>query len=204
MNIVVVGGSRGLGAAQVSKFQDRGDTVAVISHADVNFNDPLAVTEYFDRAIAKWDQIDILLYVSNGSRFQPDLANFHASAKSITRLRLVQQQWDYSFKVSVIVPHLLSLRALSKMNNRGKIVFVTSGLAQEFERTEYTHLPEYAGSKAAMNHLMLALAHNNDRGVSVYCISPHLERFESVSQKIFDNLLTFDTEFNGTIIKIWT
>jgi NAD(P)-dependent dehydrogenase (short-subunit alcohol dehydrogenase family) len=204
MNVIIVGGSQGLGADQAARFRERGDQVIVLSHSQVNFNDPMAVTEYFDQLVNDWAHIDIMLYVSNGNKIPSDLLNFHSNTESITRLRFIQQRWDYTFKVSVIIPHLLSLRALSKMNNQGKIVFVTSGLAQEFERIEYTQLPEYAGGKAAMNHLMLALAHNNDRGASVYCIAPHLERFKSVSQKIFDNLLTSDNESNGKIIKIWT
>ena len=67
------------------------------------------------------------------------------------------------------------VRALSKMNENSKLVYMATGLATDFTRTNFTQYAGYAGMKALMVHLMLGFAHHNDKGAIVSILSPHFD-----------------------------
>jgi hypothetical protein len=90
------------------------------------------------------------------------------------------------------------------MSAGSKIVFLTTRMALEFERIEYTEFAGYAGLKAAQTHLMIALAHHNDRGALVSSVSPHFQyddrsKYEAVFRRVCDYILEFDQTQNGKI-----
>jgi hypothetical protein len=90
------------------------------------------------------------------------------------------------------------------MSKASKIVFLTTGLAMDFERTTYTEMAGYAGIKATQVHLMISLAHHNDRGSLVYAISPHFPyedrpSYDRVFRLVYNNILEFDSTQNGKI-----
>jgi NAD(P)-dependent dehydrogenase (short-subunit alcohol dehydrogenase family) len=98
----------------------------------------------------------------------------------------------------------LSIEALKKMSKGSKIIFLTTGMAFNFERTDYTEFAGYAGIKAAQTHLMISLAHHNDRGAIAVSISPHFPyedqtAYNIVFRKVYDYILEFDQTQNGKI-----
>jgi NAD(P)-dependent dehydrogenase (short-subunit alcohol dehydrogenase family) len=117
----------------------------------------------------------------------------------------VEKMWMNTMKVNVIIPHELSLIALHKTNKNSKIVFMTSGLAKDFERDYHLNYAAYAGSKASLSHLMLSLSYYNE--AIVCALSPHFPDEEDLKikkyQETFDRMMSLTNEDKGKIIRLY-
>jgi NAD(P)-dependent dehydrogenase (short-subunit alcohol dehydrogenase family) len=210
MNIVVFGGGEPgkFGNDFCLRARQQGHNVFILSHRDyatgdpqhahVDCNDRQLVVEAFNRLTQSIDHIDIFVYNGKMNGYPSDLNEFTSNAK------VSSFSWHSNLYITVILAHVLSVEALKKMSAGSKIVFLTTRMALEFERTDYTEYAGYAGIKAAQTHLMIALAHHNDRGAFVSSVSPHFQydnrpKYESVFRRVYDYILGFDQTQNGKI-----
>jgi len=210
MNIVVFGGGQpGKFGNDFCKIARReGHNVFILSHRDYANGDPQHthtdvnerqyVVEDFNRLIQSIDHIDIFLYNGRMDGYPGRPEQFTSTA------RVSSDMWYSNLYFTVVLAHILSIEALKKMSKGSKIVFLTTGMATEFERTTWTEMAGYAGVKAAQNHLMLSLANHNDREAFVCSISPHFPyedrpAYNRVCRSVYDNILGFDSTQNGKI-----
>jgi nucleoside-diphosphate-sugar epimerase len=214
MNIVVIGGGQTgkFGNDVVVKARQQGHRVLVLSHRNYGVSNPDSVVtsfididktvEDFETLISNVDTIDLLLYNSNNGGYPDSAKDFH-STSVINERRYLQ-----GFRVHVMVPHALSLVAMKKMSKGSRIVFMTTDMIHSKERDKYLELLGYAGGKSYQHHLMLALAHNNDKDVVVSSISPHFdyndkELYKSVFGKAFEYLMNPNTNLNAKVFDCW-
>lgn len=214
MNIVVIGGGAPgrFGNDFCNRARSDGHDVYVISHKDYGYNDPRQIVADFDnipRFLEKFktltdhlEQIDILLYNSNGNAY-PTNPEF---LKSTGRVSV--EHWERALRLHVIIPHMLAIESLKKMTKGCGIVFMTSGMSYMLSRTEWTNFVGYAGFKGMQNQLMIGLAHHNDKGVIVTCAAPHFaydnpERYKIVLDNAYEYITNLTDDANGKIREIW-
>lgn len=212
-NIVVVGGATPgkFGNEFVKRTRDLGHSVKVLTwyqtdQADTtwaDFDDHTEVVTSLRDLTQELDRIDVLLYNAHAFDY-PDNPSHYAS--TCTDIDL--DAYVRNLRVQVMIPHAIALAALAKMDSRSAIVFMTTGLALDHAKTEYTQFAGYAGAKSWATHLMSALAFNNDRGVTCASISPFLDydnkdKFDITVDSIVDTVLNLDSNQNGKIINQW-
>jgi len=212
MNVVIVGGgTKGkFGNDLVNRLRDEGHDVYILSHrnnrtndpkqSSVNFSNYQSVLDEFENLINHLDTIDLLLYNSNGHTYLSNKQSFTSTAS------FNLEAWNNSLSVAVTVPYNLIVKALAKMNENSKIFYMATGLAINFDRTEYTEYAGYAGGKALMTHLMLGFAHHNDKGAIVSILSPHFdynnkEQYNNVFERIHNYIMNITKEQNGKIVQ---
>lgn len=215
MNVVIIGGgTKGkFGNDLVNRLRSEGHDVYIISHRNNGTNDPKqvvakfsdldALLSAFDKLTEHLDTIDLFLYNSNGAPYVSEKEAFTSTA---TFSKLL---WDNALNVSAVVPYNLMVRALSKMNENSKLVYMATGLATDFTRTKFTQYAGYAGMKALMVHLMLGFAHHNDKDSIVSILSPHFdyehrEHYNSVFENTYKYILNLSKEHNGKIKQIYS
>jgi len=215
MNIVVFGGG------QPGKFgndfcilaRQQGHNVFILSHRDYATGDPqhhytntseeLQVVKDFNHLTQSIDHIDIFVYNGRMDVYPSDALDFRSTAT------VSSNRWYNNLHITVILAHILAVEALKKMSKDSKLVLLTTGMSMEFERTNYTEMAGYAGIKAAQNHLMISLAHHNDRGAIATSVSPHFPyedyaTYRETFKKVYDYILEFDSTQNGKIKTIHT
>lgn len=216
MNIVVIGGGQPgrFGNDFCNRARAEGHDVYVISHKDYGTNDPKQIVadfanveeflEKFKNLINHLDKIDILLYNSSSHTqtypMNPYLLTSNGEV-SITA-------WEQSLRLHAIIPHVLSIEALKKMSETSAIVFMTTGMSRHVTRTEWTDMVGYAGFKGIQNHLMIGLAHHNDKGAIVTCVAPHFpyddaDKYKIILNTAYEYITQLTKENNGKIRLIW-
>ena len=208
MNIVVVGGGEPgkFGNDFCNLAREQGHNVFILSHQDYKNNDPQHLhTDYterqfvvdtFNQLVSGIDNIDIFIYNGPGEGY-PSGPDYFKSTAKINSLK-----WHMNLYVTVILPHVLSIEALKKMSKGSKIVFLTTSMS--LDRDDYTDMAGYAGMKAAQTHLMVSLAHHNDKEAIVSSVAPHFPyedrpAYLKIFNKVYDYILTFDESKNGCI-----
>ena len=214
MNIVVFGGGQPgkFGNDFCNLARQQCHNVFILSHKDYGTNDPQhayadcnnrqSVVDGFNRLTQSIDHIDIFLYNGRMDGY-PGNPNDFKSTATVSTLG-----WNTNLYITVILAHVLSIEALKKMSTGSKLVFLTTGMAVKFDRTDYTEMAGYAGLKAAQTHLMIALSHHNDKGAIASSVSPHFpyenqEAYDIVFRKVYDYILEFDQTQNGKIKTIY-
>lgn len=210
MNIVVFGGGEPgkFGNDFCTLAREQGHNVFILSHKDyatgdpqhsyTNVNDRQSVANDFNRLTQSIDHIDIFVYNGRMDGY-PGIPDDYKSTANVS-----SELWNGNLYITVILAHVLSIEALKKMSTGSKLVFLTTGMAMKFDRDDYTEMAGYAGIKAAQTHLMISLAHHNDRGAIANSISPHFPyedrtAYNIVFRKVYDYILEFDQTQNGKI-----
>jgi hypothetical protein len=209
MNIVVVGGGSfgRFGNDFVRSSKAAGHTVRVLSHrtsidtdATINFLNITDAVEQFNKITQDLNSIDILLYNSTHKGHPSEKALF--TSNGIVKEKL----YIHGMYIQIIIPHSLCIEALKKMNNRSKIIFMTTDVIYNRERAEDLHKLGYYGGKAYQHQLMLALANCNDKQATVSSVSPYFDydnkkeytrTFNLVYEHIFGNTI------NGKVYDCW-
>lgn len=209
MNIIVVGGSSfgKFGNDFVRKARADGHTVRVLSHrsgkdtdAIINFLDVDNAVTKFNEVTQDLETIDLFLYNTTYKGYPDTEAVF--TSKAVIKEKL----YVHGFYVQVIVPHCLCVEALKKMDITSKIVFMTTDVIYDRERTENLEHLGYYGGKAYQHQLMLALAECNDKGATVSSVSPFFE-YDNKSEynksfvKVYEHI--FGKTDNGKVFDCW-
>lgn len=209
MNIVVVGGGTfgRFGNDFVRQAKADGHVVRVLSHRTNDDTDATLTFLTAEDAVTKFnsitqdlDIIDILLYNSTYKGYPDDPGSF--TSKGIIKEKL----YVHGFYVQAIIPHALSIEALKKMTAQSKIVFMTTDVIYDRERTLGLHKLGYYGGKAYQHQLMLALAEHNDKDVTVSSVSPMFdyedkENYQSQFATVYKHI--FGTTQNGRVYDCW-
>jgi NAD(P)-dependent dehydrogenase (short-subunit alcohol dehydrogenase family) len=209
MNAIVVGGGSKFGRYVVDNLRSLDYQVYILSHRDYGTNDPMHLTanfknthdvkSQFQKILEQIITLDLFLYVSNFDFGPGKPEHFDVSTLN------VEKMWFDTIRVNVVLPHELSLLSLQKTHRDSKIVFMASGLAYEFERDDYTEMAAYAGSKAALNHLMTGLSSYNKE--IICALSPHFPDDEDLKTKeyhyAFTRLISLTRADKGKIIKLY-
>ena len=212
-NIVVVGGATPgrFGNEFAVRARGRGHRVKVLTWRDAgadavdtavaDFNDHEQVVSVFQDLVADLDRIDVLLYNAHAYDYPDSPEHFTSQCTTIDADAYVQ-----NLRVQVMIPHALSLVSLPRMDHDSALVFMTTGLALDHAKTEYTQFAGYAGAKSWAAHLMLALAHHNDRKAISVAISPFLDYEDPAAlsrtiDSIVDCVLNLNQSQNGQIIQ---
>lgn len=211
MNIVIVGGGteKKFGNDFALKARHNGHDVIIVSHKTNQSNDPNQfVADFstletflndFKKATQRFDNIDILIYNTNTGSYPNNVVDLQSPVR--------EKDYFRSIKVHVVYPHALALECQSKMKAGSKIIFMTSSMSLDINRTVNTQMAGYAGSKAYQNHLMLGLAYHNSNGIIVSSIAPRFDYSKTDNcqitlDKIYDYVLTHTTDMNGKIVRI--
>ena len=211
MNIIIVGGGSKFGKFVSDEFNKLEHNVYILSHQNygnenpnhlyADFRNITEVTSVFKSIVEKVDTLDLFLYVSSFDDGPKTPEHYQ-----VNNTGNIEKMWNNTLRVNVVIPHELSLIALEKTTKNSKIVFMTSGLAEDFdERKHFFSYAAYAGCKAALSHLMIALAHNNEE--LVCALSPHFPDEEDLKikkyQETFDRLISLTNDDKGKIIRLY-
>lgn len=209
MNIVIVGGGTvgHFGNDFVKQAKSDGHDVRVLSHRiskdtneRINFLDIEDSINKFNLVTKDFTNIDILLYNSVYKGVPDDSKQFTSQGKFSEKL------YVYGFYVNVIIPHALSNEALKKMDNKSKILFMTTDVIYDRERSENRHKLAYYGGKAYQHQLMLALADCNDKGAKISSISPYFDyndqlQYKKAFNEVYEHI--FGATENGKVFDCW-
>lgn len=213
MNIIIVGGGSKFGKFVAENLYLLGHNVYVLSHVDygitdgfhmhANFKNITDVKNKFKNIIDKLTHVDMFLYVSN---FDSGPHSSHHYTKHTKDN--IQKMWIDTLTVNTIIPHELTLIALTKTTEDSKIVYMTSGLAENFDRgvDMFPSMAGYAGSKASLSHLMIAMAANNKE--LICALSPHFPEENELElqrkyQEAYECLLSLTSGDKGKIIRLY-
>ena len=216
MNIVVIGGGEPgkFGHDFCSQAKAHRHDVRVLSHKKydtcnshhmyANFTDPEDVRSKFLTLTASLDQIDLFVYCTNNGAY-PGKTDDLISTSQVNR-----SAWHYAVDVHVVIPHMLSLETLKKMNKSCAIVYMTTGLSYDFSNKihEYSKYVGYAGLKGVQNHLMKGLADHNDKGAICTSVASHftyddLDNYNIIFDRVYNYITNLTAVNNGKIRQIW-
>ena len=175
MNILITGGSRGIGAACVRAFCQRGDRVAFLWHRNreaaerlaeetgalpicADVCDPAAVNDAVERVIDGFGSIDVL--VSNAGISQ---------IKLLTDVS--DDDWRHMIDTNLSGAFYVTRAVARSMvaNHRGSIVFVGS----MWGKTGASCEAHYSASKAGLRGLTMSLAKElGPSHITVNCVEP--------------------------------
>lgn len=176
---LVIGGSRGIGAAISRRLAADGRAVAIVHRSrareasalageleaagafvlllTADIADPAALSAAMDRAIERFGRIDVLV-------------NNAGVAVTGPLDRYTLEDFDRVFAVNVRAPFLAAQRAAAAMPDGGRIVTIGSAVAS---RTPGAGATLYSASKAALVGLTRGLARDlGPRGITVNLVQP--------------------------------
>jgi len=173
-SVLIIGGSRGIGAALVKRFTSAGDRVHFTYAHSADAANALAATtgstalqadsadrRSIERAIAEAAErsgpLDVLI-VNAGVLLSGD------------PLTLDPEAVDHLFTVNIHAPYHAAIAAARVMSNAGRIIFIGSTNA---DRTPMSGLAAYGTSKAALQGMAKGLARDfGPREITVNVIQP--------------------------------
>jgi NAD(P)-dependent dehydrogenase (short-subunit alcohol dehydrogenase family) len=207
MNICVFGGGGEpgrFGPDFCDRARSQGHTVYTISH-QAHDHSVVADFECTEDVVAKFTAVastanlDLVVYNTTAPSY-PDQSHCFVAGHEYQ-----EQAWMQTVRIHAAIPHAVGLSALRYMRQGTAVVFMTSGISWEPNRTYSTWAAGYAGGKAMQNHLMLAMAQHNNRGIIFTSISPHFtpQTYPTVFEKIYQHIMAIGPEHNGEICRIW-
>ena len=214
-NIVIIGGGQKSGKMIADRFRQNNDNVYVLSHTQhhdvvsADFSNIDDVLDKFGVLLDDLDHIDLFVYNTNlvGSPRCPE--DYQTNYSSLTsRKSMYVNDWHKVTHYAMVLPHLLTLKSLEKMDSTSSIVYMTTFISYS-ELTienEFVHLAAYKGSKSVQNHLMLGFAAHNNVGATCCSIAPHYpyedpDKLAFVVDKVYKAMSNMSKEDNGKIIQ---
>lgn len=212
MNVVVVGGGTPgkFGNDVVKRLRNDGHRVLVMSHKQhgatdsivANFSSLEKTIDSFNQLTTQLDHIDILLYNTNCDAW-PNMPGHYTSTAEIK-----EKLYIHGFEIQVVIPHALAIEALKKMSVGSRIIFMTTDMIYDKERTIELHRVGYAGGKSYQHQLMLGLSKHNDKDVIVSSISPLFNynepsKYKLAFDKAYNYIITHDASCNGKVFNCW-
>jgi len=162
MNILLTGGSRGIGAAIAARLADH--NVFATSSADADFDDPATPARLWETAVDRFDgRIDLL--INNAGVFEAaplDLSDADWLAS-----------WERTLRINLTASADLSRRAVQHFlghGDGGRIVNVASRAAHRGDSPAHWH---YAASKAGMVAMTKTIARGYAaQGIYAFAVCP--------------------------------
>ena len=152
-NVLVVGGSRGIGKGVVVGFTKSGANVIELDSSNCD----LKYKEDIDTFVDRLSSVDILVNVA--------AINYTKKIEDITF-----QEWDEVLNINLRGYFYMTKRVLEIMSDGGKIVNVSSIAGRHRSLVSGVH---YTSSKAGMIGLTKQVAYEvGDRNINVNCVCP--------------------------------
>ncbi len=169
-NILVLGGSRGIGAAIVRRFASEGANLAFTFAGSRESAGALA-TETGTEAIQADSADRDALTATVAAQGKLDILVINAGTLVLgDPLTLDPDQVDRMIDVNVRAPYHAAVEAARQMNDNGRIIVIGSVNA---DRMPFAGGAAYALTKAAMQGMVRGLARDfGDRGITVNSIQP--------------------------------
>lgn len=169
-NVLVLGGSRGIGAAIVRRFSAAGASVAFTYAGSQDAANSLA-TETGARAIQANSADRDALTSTVASRGALDVLVVNAGTLVLgDPLTLDADEIDRMIDVNVRAPYHASVEAARRMNDNGRIIIIGS---VNGDRMPFAGGAAYALTKSAVQGMVRGLARDlGDRGITVNSIQP--------------------------------
>lgn len=180
----VTGGGRGIGRAIAEHLAAEGDIVAITYNASSTAAEAFvsAVQSAGGKAIALqadlvnaasiptlFEQLDKELIAVTGSNTLDILVNNAGNSGWGGFTDATPEGWDTMFAVHARAPYFIVQSALSRINDSGRIINISSGLATR----PLPAVPIYAMAKAAINNLTHSLAMElGARNITVNAVAP--------------------------------
>lgn len=161
---------------------------------------PEEITTRFENLVASIDKIDVMLYNVMAGHYPGTISSFTSNHT------VNFEGWNETVLCNVGMPHMFSIKSLSKMDNSSSIVFMTSaGSYMPPTDSSIAMYSGYFGSKAAQNHLMWALSDFNDKKTKVFSIAPHFpyedqEMTDKIILEIYKKITNISNNDNGKIL----
>lgn len=220
--VVIIGGGQKSGRMIADRFRDNGDTVRVLSHRDhpdslpADFTDVNDVVRKFRQLVNDLDSIDIFLYNTN-SHFGPAGSvdfkknpHWYSPRQAKDRQAQLEEQWHKNMQFGMLLPNLLVLAALEKMNGSSVGLFMTTFISYAHLDLDnpYTDLLSYKAVKSVQNHMMLAFAAHNDAGATFCSVAPHYpyedpEKLNVVIENVYQAIKNAGPESNGKFLEVF-
>lgn len=212
MNILILGGGKTgkFGNDFAERARTEGHQVFIFSHKknEKNDNDQYVIDydnldntkKVFEEVLQKIDTVDIILLNQNGRSYpyfdQHDIENVEI------------QLYINSLHFHVTISHLLISCAYKKLQDNSKIIFMSTGLAFQYNRNDYHAHYGYGGFKSLMTHIMLGLAHSRKKKIIHTILSPHftyndLPNYKKVFNNCYDWVFAHDDSCNAKIFGAW-
>jgi len=209
MNIVVLGGGRPgkFGNDFVNKARQENHRVIVLSHRDYgtgNSDDRVIDYHNLDNARQLLQQvavdmplIDIVLFNQNGGGY-PDSVEDLFSEPNV-------QSYANTMQAHVIMPHFVIANLYANLQERSKVVFMSSTMAFEYDRKHYESGVGYPAGKSFVTHLMMSMARTRTKPVTFSAICPFFiyndpALYGQAFTSLYNHILTHDDAMNGKIV----
>ncbi|WP_214410890.1 glucose 1-dehydrogenase [Sphaerisporangium fuscum] len=177
---LVTGGSRGIGRAIARRLAADGATVALtyardtaaaeetVRHIEKDGGRALALHAELGRhgdAAALWEAFD----AATGNARVDIVVNNAGIGRSADIAVLTEEEFDEVFAVNVRAPFFIVQHALSRLNDGGRIINISSGAA----RLAMPEIIAYGSTKGALDTFTLNLAKQlGPRGITVNSVAP--------------------------------
>jgi len=178
-NVLITGGSRGIGKACVKMFLDAGANVAFTFRSAQQEADRI-LTEYYGTNLLKHYQVDLsdkdqinraVGSILNDFKTIDVLVNNAGIWKEAAIDKMTLDEWNEMMNVNLTSIYLLShlIVPVMKKNNFGRIINIASTAGQRGE-ADHSH---YAASKGAVISLTKSLASElGKNNITVNCVAP--------------------------------
>lgn len=173
-NVLITGGSRGIGAACVKKFADEGYRVFLNYSKSENEAKKIAVQTGaipVKADISDLSQVQKMIELINSHGGTDILINNAGVAKQLLFTDITEEEWDRVFDINVKGMFLVTREAVKSMINKksGKII----NLSSMWGITGGSCEVHYSASKAAVIGFTKALAKELGlSGITVNCVAP--------------------------------
>jgi NAD(P)-dependent dehydrogenase (short-subunit alcohol dehydrogenase family) len=176
-NVIVVGGSTGIGKGVVDAFEKKGHTVYSISTSNCDISNPKAIDDYFDAFSIEGGHVPIDILINNAA------INY---TKPIQKINLAE--WNAVLDTNLTSYFYIIQKCLPLMGSGAKIVNVSSIAGRSKSLVSGVH---YTASKAGVIGLTRQLAQElGPIGININCVcpsqtlTPMLERSMSTWQRL--------------------
>jgi NAD(P)-dependent dehydrogenase (short-subunit alcohol dehydrogenase family) len=208
VNIVIIGGGvpGRFGNDLALRFRKEGHRVKILSHRThdgidqytADFSSYQSLQDQFDLMVEDLDIIDVFIYNTTFPMPPWNPEEFQSYAEVDIK------SWNNIIHLHAIVPHILATKALAKMKEGSKLIFMTSALAIDWNNMHYPELVGYASGKAAQTHLMRALGLFNDKKAIATALHAPFDYYEPdyyrlIFERCYDYILTCDQDDNAKI-----
>lgn len=176
-NVIVVGGSTGIGKGVVDAFEKKGHTVYSISKSNCDISDHTAIDSYFNAFSTEGGHVPIDILINNAA------INF---TKPIQKINLAE--WNAVLDTNLTSYFYIIQKCIPLMSSGAKIVNVSSIAGRSKSLVSGVH---YTASKAGVIGLTRQLAQElGPIGININCVcpsqtlTPMLERSMSTQQRL--------------------
>ena len=193
MNVLLTGGSRGIGAATVRALHADGHNVFFtynsspeaaeqlaeelgnrVTIAQCDISDPAALAQLVDTCVDRFDCIDVLVNNAAIFEYNPFFENTYEGW---------QKGWQRTFAVNVFGSANLTYLVMQNMRQfgRGRVINVVSRSSHRGELS----FADYGASKAALNNLTKSIARSTAKdGIISIAIAPGFIKTEMAAEEL--------------------